>query len=210
MIRVLIADDHSIFRLGLRRVLEAAPDIVVVAEAGNGEEAMAEAHACDADVAVVDVSMPGRGGLETIRALKAAAPRVKVLILTVHAEERYAVQALRRGADGYLTKDAAPGVVAQAVRRLAAGGKYISPALGERLAADLGAHCSGREGETLSLLEEAILREIVASRSTRDIAAGLRLSIASVRGCRARVLQRMHLKTNADLIRYALRTGLER
>jgi len=137
MIRVLIADDHSIFRIGLKRTLEGAPDMEVAAEAATGEETLVKARQSNPNVVLLDVSMPGRGGVETAQELKRANPRVRVLMLTMHPEDQYAVLCLKLGADGYITKDVPPEVLLEAVRKVASGGKYVSSNLAERLATDL-------------------------------------------------------------------------
>jgi two-component system invasion response regulator UvrY len=209
MIRVLIADDHVIFRLGIKRVLEGAPDILVVAEAASGEESVVMAREANAEVVLLDVSMPGRGGLETAQELKRANPRIRVLMLTVHPEDQFAVMCLRLGADGYMTKDAPPDLVLQAVRKVAAGGKYVSPHLAERLATDLSTGGERPAHETLSSREFEVMRKIASGRTASEIALELHLSVKTVSTYRTRVLQKMNLKTNADIMHYAFRAGIE-
>jgi two-component system invasion response regulator UvrY len=209
MIRVLIADDHAIFRLGIRRVLEGAPDIAVVAEAASGEESVVMAREANVDVVLLDLSMPGRGGLETAQELKRANPRIRVLMLTVHPEDHFAVMCLRLGADGYMTKDAPPELVLQAVRKVAAGGKYVSPHLAERLATELATGGERPAHEMLSSREFEVMRKIASGRTTSEIAVELHLSVKTVSTYRTRVLQKMNLKTNADIMHYAFRAGIE-
>jgi two-component system invasion response regulator UvrY len=209
MIRVLIADDHSIFRIGLKRTLEDAPDMVVAAEAATGEETLVKARQSKPDVVLLDVSMPGRGGVETAQELKRSNPRVRVLMLTVHPEDQYAVLCLKLGADGYVTKDVPPDVLLEAVRKVAAGRKYVSTSLAERLATDLSGHGDRPPHELLSSREFAVMRKIAAGRTTGEIAAELHLSVKTVSTYRSRVLQKMNLKTNADIMHYAFRAGLE-
>jgi DNA-binding NarL/FixJ family response regulator len=209
MIRVLIADDHSIFRMGIRRALEAAIDMSVVAEASSGEETLVKAREHRPDVVLLDVSMPGRGGLETAQDLKAGNARVKVLMLTMHPEDQYAVRCLRLGADGYMTKDVAPELMLQAVRKVAAGGKYVSPNLAERLASDLSSPGERPAHEVLSSREFEVLRKIAAGRTTGEIAEELHLSVKTVSTYRTRILEKMNLRTNADIMHYAFRAGLE-
>jgi two-component system, NarL family, invasion response regulator UvrY len=209
MIRVLIADDHAIFRMGSRRALEVAPDMLVVGEAASGEESVVKARETTPDVVLLDVSMPGRGGLETAQDLKRANPRLKVLMLTVHPEDQYAVLCLRLGADGYITKDAPPDLLLQAVRRVAAGGKYVSSNLAERLATDLATGGERQPHEMLSSREFEVMRKIAAGRTTSEIAAELHLSVKTVSTYRTRVLQKMNLRTNSDIMHYAFRAGLE-
>ncbi|HXO41392.1 MAG TPA: response regulator transcription factor [Thermoanaerobaculia bacterium] len=209
MIRVLIADDHSIFRIGLRRTLESAPDMVVAAEAATGEETLVKARQSNPNVVLLDVSMPGRGGVETAQELKRVNPRVRVLMLTMHPEDQYAVLCLKLGADGYITKDVPPEVLLEAVRKVASGRKYVSSNLAERLATDLSGTGDRPAHELLSSREFEVMRKIAAGRTTGEIAAELHLSVKTVSTYRSRVLQKMNLKTNADIMHYAFRAGLE-
>jgi two-component system, NarL family, invasion response regulator UvrY len=209
MIRVLIADDHSIFRIGLKRTLESAPDMEVAGEAATGEETLVKARQSSPNVVLLDVSMPGRGGVETAQELKRANPRVRVLMLTMHPEDQYAVLCLKLGADGYITKDVPPEVLLEAVRKVAAGRKYVSSNLAERLAADLSGAGDRPAHELLSSREFEVMRKIAAGRTASEIAAELHLSVKTVSTYRSRVLQKMNLKTNADIMHYAFRAGLE-
>jgi len=209
MIRVLIADDHSIFRIGLKRTLESAPDMVVAAEAATGEETLVKARECNPNVVLLDVSMPGRGGVETAQELKRVNPRVRVLMLTMHPEDQYAVLCLKLGADGYVTKDVPPEVLLEAVRKVASGRKYVSTNLAERLATDLSGAGDRPAHELLSSREFEVMRKIAAGRTTGEIAAELHLSVKTVSTYRSRVLQKMNLRTNADIMHYAFRAGLE-
>jgi len=209
MIRVLIADDHSIFRIGLKRTLEGAPDMEVAAEAATGEETLVKARQSNPNVVLLDVSMPGRGGVETAQELKRANPRVRVLMLTMHPEDQYAVLCLKLGADGYITKDVPPEVLLEAVRKVASGRKYVSSNLAERLATDLSGAGDRPAHELLSSREFEVMRKIAAGRTASEIAAELHLSVKTVSTYRSRVLQKMNLKTNADIMHYAFRAGLE-
>lgn len=209
MIRVLIADDHTIFRIGLKRTLESAPDMVVAAEAATGEETLVKARQSNPNVVLLDVSMPGRGGVETAQELKRVNPRVRVLMLTMHPEDQYAVLCLKLGADGYITKDVPPEVLLEAVRKVASGRKYVSTNLAERLATDLSGAGDRPAHELLSSREFEVMRKIAAGRTTGEIAAELHLSVKTVSTYRSRVLQKMNLKTNADIMHYAFRAGLE-
>ncbi|HXO26648.1 MAG TPA: response regulator transcription factor [Thermoanaerobaculia bacterium] len=209
MIRVLIADDHSIFRIGLKRTLESAPDMVVAGEAATGEETLVKARQSNPNVVLLDVSMPGRGGVETAQELKRVNPRVRVLMLTMHPEDQYAVLCLKLGADGYITKDVPPEVLLEAVRKVASGRKYVSSNLAERLATDLSGSGDRPAHELLSSREFEVMRKIAAGRTTGEIAAELHLSVKTVSTYRSRVLQKMNLKTNADIMHYAFRAGLE-
>ena len=209
MIRVLIADDHSIWRIGLKRTLESAPDMVVAAEAATGEETLVKARQSNPNVVLLDVSMPGRGGVESAQELKRVNPRVRVLMLTMHPEDQYAVLCLKLGADGYITKDVPPEVLIEAVRKVASGRKYVSSNLAERLATDLSGSGDRPAHELLSSREFEVMRKIAAGRTTGEIAAELHLSVKTVSTYRSRVLQKMNLKTNADIMHYAFRAGLE-
>lgn len=209
MTRVLIADDHAIIREGLKRILEAAGDLDVVAEAGTGPEALDLARASRPDVVLLDVSMPGRDGLETAKDLKRQNPKVRILMLTVHPEDLFAVRCLKEGADGYMTKDAAPDQLVQAIRRLQRGGKYVSANLAERLAFQLDGELERPAHEDLSDREFEVLRRIGAGKTVGEIAAELNLSVKTISTYRARILEKMNLKNNAEIIRYAVEKGLD-
>jgi DNA-binding NarL/FixJ family response regulator len=210
MIRILLADDHPVVRSGLRTILEADPKIEVVSEAATGEESIDRSRTSRPQVVLLDVAMPGRGGIETAQEIKRLHPAVKILMLTMHPEDHFAVRCLREGADGYITKDAAPELLLQAVHKLAAGGKYISPGLAERLALYLDARSSRPPHELLSSREFEVMLRIAAGKRPSDIANELHLSVKTVSTYRTRILQKMNFKTNADIMRYAFETKLER
>jgi two-component system, NarL family, invasion response regulator UvrY len=210
MIRVLLADDHPVVRSGLRAILAADPKIEVVSEAASGEEAIDRARTIRPQVAVIDVAMPGRGGIETAKEIKRLLPVVKILMLTMHPEDHFAVRCLREGADGYLTKDSAPEVLVHAVQKLAAGGKYVSPALAERLALYLDVRFNRAPHELLSGREFGVMLRIASGKRPSEIAEELHLSVKTVSTYRSRILEKMHLKTNSDIMRYAFETKLER
>lgn len=209
MIRVLIADDHPIVRAGLRGLLEAQPGIEVVGEAETGEEVIDRARTSRPDVVLLDVTMPGRGGIETAQELKRLHPKVRVLMLTVHPEDHFAVRCLREGADGYLTKDVATDQLVAAVRKLHAGGKFISASLAERLAFYLDDKSDRPLHERLSGREFEVMRLIAAGRRPSEIAAELHLSTKTVSTYRTRILEKMNLRTNAEIMRYVLDLKLE-
>jgi DNA-binding NarL/FixJ family response regulator len=209
MIRILVADDHPIVREGLKRILDAQPDFTVVAEAANGPEAVDLAHRQQADVVLLDVSMPGRGGIETTHEVKRRVPQAHVLILTVHAEDHFAIRCLREGADGYLTKDAAPERLVEAVRKVHQGGKYVSAALAERLALNLDTQGARPPHERLSTREFDVMRFLAAGRTVSEIAADLNLSVKTVSTYRTRILEKMGMKNNAEIMRYAVDEGLD-
>lgn len=208
MIRVLLADDHAIVRTGLREILESAGDIVVAAEASNGHDALAKARETELDVAVLDLSMPGRSGIELIKLIKAERPRLKVLVLSMHSEEQYAVRAVKSGASGYLTKESAPDELVAAIRRIAGGGAYISPETAERLVLDSGTAGEGLPHTHLSNREYEVFRMIVSGKSITDIGAALNLSVKTISTHKARILQKMSVSSEAELVRYAVKHRL--
>jgi two-component system invasion response regulator UvrY len=209
MIRILIADDHPIVREGLKRILGTFPDLSVVGEAASGPEAVEQARRTQANVVLLDVSMPGRGGIETAQELKRLLPGVRILILTVHAEDHFAIRCLREGADGYLTKDAAPQVLVEAIRKIHGGGKYISLALAERLALNLDTSIERPPHERLSTRELEIMLRIAAGKTVGEIAGDLNLSVKTISTYRTRVLEKMNLKNNAEIMRYAVDQRLD-
>ncbi|HEX2830457.1 MAG TPA: response regulator transcription factor [Burkholderiales bacterium] len=204
MIRVLLADDHAIVRTGLREILESTSDIEVAAEAGNGTEALNAVRARDFDVAVLDLSMPGRSGIELIKLVKDERPKLRVLVLTMHSEEQYAVRALRAGASGYLTKESAADELVAAVRRIASGGAYVSPETAQRLVLDTSAPGAQLPHARLSNREFEVFRMIVAGKSVTDIGAALNLSVKTISTHKARILEKMGFASQAELVRYAV------
>lgn len=207
MIRVVLADDHVIVRAGLRELLAATGDIEIVGEAADGHEALALARRGGYDVLVLDMSMPGRSGIELIKLVKAEQPKRKILILSMHSEEQYAVRAVRAGAAGYLTKESAPDELVTAIRRIAGGGAYISPETAERLVLDTGAHRS-EPHTSLSNREYEVFRLIVEGRSVSDIAHALNLSVKTISTHKTHILEKMGLASQADLVRYAMKHKL--
>ena len=210
MIRLLIADDHPVVREGLRRIVADDPGLEVVGEAVDGDEVLALISRHPTDVVLLDVSMPGPGFLQVLERLRAEHPGIKVLVLSVHPEEQYAVRALRAGAAGYLTKDHSPEQLIEAIRRVHRGGKYVSPTLAERLATDLAAGGPQAAHELLSHREYDVLCLLGSGRTVKEISAELDLSPKTVSTYRARLLEKMRLTGNADLVRYAARHGLIR
>jgi two-component system, NarL family, invasion response regulator UvrY len=208
MIRVLIADDHPIVRSGLRRIAEEDRGITVTAEAESGGAALAALRQGVADIVLLDVSMPGAPFTETLRRLREEHPTVKILVLSAHPEDQWAVRALRGGAAGYLTKDHSPEQLLDAIRRVHRGGRYVSPTLAERLATQLGQDFVGAPHEQLSDREFDVLCGLGTGKSVKEIAADLGLSPKTVSTYRTRLLEKMGLATNADLVRYAAHHGL--
>ena len=207
-IHVLIADDHAIVRQGLRQILSETEDLVVAGEADDGVDAMRLVRQGDWDVVLLDISMPNRNGIDTLKMLKKEYPRLPVLILSMHQEELYAVRALKSGASGYLTKQSAPELLVTAIRQVASGHKYVSPSLAVKLA-DMIAEPEDRPlHETLSDREYEVLCLIAAGRNLTQIAEKLNISVKTVSEYRKRVLDKMRLENNAELIYYGLKLGL--
>ncbi len=208
MIKVLIADDHAVVRQGLKQILGETPDMTVVGEATTGLEALEKARAAAWDVMVLDITMPGRSGLDLLKDLRAEKPNRPVLILSMHAEDQFAVRLLKAGASGYLTKESVPEELIKAIRKVVSGGRYVSPALAEKLAFEIDAASGRPSHEALSDREFQVLQMIAAGRSVKEIAEELALSVKTVSTYRARILEKMNLKTNADLIHYAIQNRL--
>jgi len=208
MIRILLADDHKMFREGVRGLLEARSDMTVVGEAATGEEALAAATEHRPDVVILDVSMPGRGGLETVSELKRRNPKVRVLMLTVHPEDRFAVRCLKGGADGYMTKESAADELIGAIRKVFSGGKYVSPSLAESLVLSLERDFGAAPHETLSDREFQVMRMIAAARTVSQIAVELCLSVKTISTYRSRILEKLGLRNNAEIMQYAMEQHL--
>ena len=204
MIRVLVADDHALVRRGLRELLADTSDIEVAAEAGTAAEALDRVRQQPLDVVVLDLSLPGRGGLDLLGEIKGERADLPVLILTMHPEDQYAVRALKAGASGYLTKESAPEVLVEAVRRAAAGGRYVTPSLAEKLALHLDDKRAREPHESLSDREYQVFRRLAAGRTVGQIADELSLSVKTVSTYRTRIIEKTGLNTNAELMRYAL------
>ena len=204
MIRIVVADDHTIVREGLKQLLTAAGDLEVVAEAQNGFEVMDRVRALDFDVLLLDMSMPGKSGIELIKQVKGEKPKLRILVLSMHEEHQYAVRAIRAGAAGYLTKEGASAQLVSAIRRVAGGGAYISAEVAEQLALSAMPGAKGPPHSTLSDREFQIFRMIAEGRSVSDIAERLNLSVKTVSTHKANILQKMNMSTQAELIRYAL------
>lgn len=209
MIRVLLADDHSLVRVGLRRLVEEAGDMEVVAEAADGRETLRKAEQAAPDVAVVDISMPGLDGLEVVERLQAALPKLPVLVLTMHEEEQYVVRAIAAGAKGYLTKRSAAEQLLRAIRKVHAGGRYLGEAASEALASRMAKGTgSGSPLDSLSNREIQVLRGLALGRSNREIAETYNISTKTVDTYRARLLKKLNLRNNAELTRFAIQNGV--
>lgn len=208
MIKVLIADDHPIVRQGLQQILKETVDIVVAGEAGNGAEALKAILENEVDVALLDIAMPGRNGLEVLREVKQVRPEVRVLILSTYPEEQYAVRAIKDGAAGYLTKESAPDELINAIHKVARGGKYVSASLAEKLAFYLEKDNEASLHETLSDREYQVMCLIASGKTVKEIGEELALSVKTVSTYRARILEKMQMKNNAALTFYAVKQGL--
>jgi two-component system, NarL family, invasion response regulator UvrY len=201
---VLIADDHAIFRRGLRDILAERFPKADFGEADTAQAVLDLVWKRQWDLLVLDISMPGRSGLDILRDVKQAQPRLPVLVLSMHPEDQYAVRVLKAGAAGYLSKANVPEEIVRAVTKVLAGGRYVSAALAERLASALSNGGTKPPHEMLSDREFHVLRRIAAGKTVKEIAGELNLSVQTVSTYRARVLMKLHLRTTAELIRYAL------
>lgn len=208
MIRILIADDHPILRRGLKDILSRELEGAICGEAGNAQEVVSQVQSQDWDLVILDVTMPGRSGLDVLRDLKGLRSNLPVLVLSMHPEDQLGKRVLKAGASGYMNKESAPEELIKAVRKVLAGGIYVSPALAERLATDLHGDSGRPLHETLSDREFEVLRLIASGKSTSEIAEMLHLSAPTVSTYRARIFEKMNMTTTAELIKYAMRNRL--
>ena len=207
MIRIIIVDDHPVVRRGLKQILHEEPDVKVVGEAESAQEALKIIRTIDCDAVVLDISLPGASGVEILKQLKYEYKKLPVLILSVHPEEQYAVRVMKAGASGYLTKESAPEELVKAIRKIISGGKYISSSFAERLIMDIDASGKPRH-EKLSDREFEIMRMIAQGKAIKKIAEELYLSEKTVSTYRTRLLEKMNMTTNAEIISYALENEL--
>jgi two-component system invasion response regulator UvrY len=208
LIKVFIVDDHIIFREGLKKVIASTSDIKVTGEAGDGREALSTILENDYDVILLDLALPGMEGLDILRVLGTKKPTLPVLILSMYAEEQYAVRVLKEGALGYLTKESVPSELIRAIRKATQGVRYISDSLGERLASELTGENEKQPHERLSNREYQIFLMITAGKTVKEIAYELSLARTTITSYRTRILGKMNMKTNAELIRYAIENRL--
>lgn len=208
MIKILIADDHTVVRRGVRQILSETEDLHVAAEASTAPEVLACVQRERFDVVVLDISLPGASGIELIPEIRKLRPEARVLVLTMFSEEEYAIRAIRAGAAGFLTKEAAPDKLVDAVRKLAAGGRFITTELAEALASVVAGESTGRPHELLSNREYEILKAIGSGRTVSQIADALGLSVKTVSTHRTRILRKMEMKTNAELTHYVVTNRL--
>jgi len=209
MKNILIADDHPIVREGLKQILAKSFDTVSVDEAGNGNEVLNKLGEKDYDIILLDISMPGRDGFETLAQIKHEKPKIPVLILSMHPEEHYAKRALKSGAAGYLSKNRAQEELLTAIQRVAEGKKYITSSLAEKLACDLEKGAEENLHEKLSNRELQVMRMIASGKPLTDIGSDLSLSIKTISTYRGRIMEKMNLKNNAELIHYVIKYDLE-
>lgn len=208
MTEVLIADDHAVVRRGFAEIICDTMDMEVTAEVETGEEVLERVREDSFDVVVLDLDMPGKGGFEILKQLAAECPELPVLVLSIHGEDQYAVRVLRAGASGYLPKESAPDALVKAVRRVADGRKYVSPGVAEGLLDRMASGAGGPLHESLSDREFQVLRLLASGESVSEIAETLSLSVKTVSTYRSRILDKMKMDSNADLIRYAINNDL--
>jgi len=208
MITLVIADDHAIVREGLKRIIGDAPDLQIVGEAADGNEVLQRVREQAFDVLVQDLSMPGRSGMELIRLVKAERPKLRILVLSMHAELQYAVRAIKSGASGYLTKESAPAELVQALRRVAAGGAYVTSEVAEQLALGAMPGGAGASHESLSPREFEVFRMLAAGLSVTEAAGKMNVSVKTVSTHKANLMQKLSLHNQSELVRYAIKHGL--
>ena len=208
MIRIVIADDHAIVREGLKRIVTAAQDMAVVGEAADGAQVMRQVRESDFEVLVLDLSMPGRSGMELIKQVRSERPRLRILVLSMHEELQYAVRAIKSGASGYLSKESAPLQLMQVLRKIASGGAFISSDVAEQLALGSMLGSISAAHEKLTDREFEIFRLIAMGMSVTDIAVRLNLSAKTISTHKANLMQKMNLQNQSELIRYAIKHGV--
>ena len=208
MIRILVVDDHVVVRKGIAQIVDEIPGMAVTAEASNGEEALGLVRTGAFDIVILDITMPGRGGLDVLPDLKAACAGVKIIVLSVSPEEQYAIRSLRDGAFAYLTKASPPEELVRAIKTVAGGTRYITPTIADRMATYIEDNSQRPVHESLSDRELQVMVLIGSGRQVSDIAKELNLSVKTVSTYRNRILLKMGMETNAQLIRYALKNGL--
>lgn len=208
MIRVLVVDDHTLVRKGLKQILEDDTEIIVADEAAKGKEVFDKFTKNDYDVVLLDISLPGRDGIDVLKQLKCLKPSLPVLILSMHPEEQYAIRSIRAGAFGYLTKESAPEELIDAIKKVAKGRKYITSSLAEKLAYELDNNTEKPAHEILSDREYEVMRMIAAGKTVKEIAESLCLSVKTISTFRSRILRKLNLKNNSQIIRYAFEQHL--
>ena len=208
MLKILVADDHAIVRQGVKQILADSQDMVVCDEASDGQEALDKALLNDYDVVLLDISMPGKSGLEVLRELGNQKPGLPILILTMHSEQDYAMRVLRQGASGYITKQSAPEELMAAIHRVASGGKYVSPSLAEDMVSYLKIGEEKQPHSVLSEREHQVMCMIAAGRTVKEISEQMALNTRTIRTYRSRIFKKMKVGSNAALTRYAVENRL--
>jgi DNA-binding NarL/FixJ family response regulator len=208
MIRIVVADDHTIVREGLKQVLSAASDFSIVGEAQSGHEVLLRVRDLEFDVLLLDMSMPGKSGIELIKQVRGEKPKLRILVLSMHQERQYAVRAIKAGASGYLTKESAAVQLVAAIRKVAAGGAFITEAVAEQLALGAMPQTEGLPHEALSDREFQVFRLLASGEAVSKIAEALSLSVKTVSTHKARIMQKMNMSNPAELIRYAIKHRL--
>lgn len=207
--KILIVDDHAVVHHGLRRILDDELEGTIFGDARNSQQAIDFVHREHWDVVILDIGIPGRGGLEVLKQIRVDFPKLPVIIFSMHPEEQFATRALKAGASGYLVKESAPDQLVVAIRKVLTGGRYVSPALAEQLATGLSRDASIEPHQLLSDREFEVLRMVAAGKSTTAIADQLSLSVKTVSTYRARILEKLQLRTASELVRYAVDHGLD-
>ena len=208
MIRIIIADDHPIVRAGMKQIISEAADLMVADEADDGRKLLAKIRAESFDLVILDITMPHKDGMDVLKQLQVEKPKLPVIVLSIHPEDQYALRVLKAGASGYVTKSSAPDELINAIHKVCRGGKYISPAIAERLAFQLGSDFGKLPHEALSDREYQVLCLLASGKTVSEIAAELALSVKTVSTYRTRILEKMNLKNNAELIHYAFQNKL--
>ncbi len=208
MMKILIADDHAIVREGIKQILAEIPDNVTTDEAINGQEVLQKVWNTDYDLILLDISMPGRSGLDILTQLKSEQPDLKILILSMHPEEQYAIRALKAGASGYLTKESTPLELTEAIKKVSLGKKYVSASLAETLASHLETTAEKPLHQTLSNREYEVMCMIASGKTVKEIADDLSLSVKTISTYRARILEKMNMKNNAQITHYTIQQRL--
>ena len=208
MIRILLADDHTLIRDGLKQIFADTEDLLVAGEAASGHEVLARVREAEWDILLLDLSMPGRSGLELVKQIKSEKPRLPILVLSMHDAEQYALRAMRAGAAGYLTKDSEAPQLIEVVRKIARGGVFVSPAVAELMAREIMPGATGLPHTLLSDREYQVFRMIAAGSGIGEIALDLSLSVKTVSTHKTRIMQKMNLANQTELVRYALRHKL--
>lgn len=208
MLKVLITDDHAMIRVGLKQVLQKAFSSAVIGETQNAQEALEQIRSKDWDLAIMDITMPGRSGIDILQDIKLARPNLPVLIMSMHGEDQFAVRVLKAGAAGFISKHSPPEELVKAIQKLLGGGRYVSHAVTEKLISDLGKQIEKLPHEVLSDRELQVICLFATGKTNKEVAKELSISVKTVSTYRARILEKMKMKSNAELTRYAIKNQL--